>query len=56
MATFKVSYLFGDSFSNKGEFYVNNVYDEHDAVELGLYQNNLMETNIKIMSVDLISE
>jgi len=56
MATFKVAYLFGDSFSNKGEFYVNNVYDEHDAVELGLYQNNLMDTSVKITSVELISE
>ena len=56
MATFKVAYLFGDSFSNKGEFYVNNVYDEHDAVELGLYQNDLMDTNIKIVNVELICE
>lgn len=56
MATYKVSYLFGDSYSSKGEFYVDNVYDEHEAVELGLYKNDLMDTDVKIMDVELVCE
>ena len=56
MATFKISYLYGDSYSSKGNIYVKNVYDEYDAVEVGLYQNDLNNKDVKITSVEFICE
>jgi len=55
MATYKVSYLYGDSYSSKGEFYVDNVYDEYDAVEVGIYKHGLTD-EVKITKVELICE
>jgi len=54
MATYKISYLFGNSYSSKGEVYVNNVYDEYDAVEIAVYKNNLHDA--KIINVEFICE
>lgn len=55
MATYKVSYLDNDSYSQRGEYYADNVVDEYDAVEHVINKYGLSE-NIRILSVDLISE
>lgn len=55
MATYKISYLCGDSYSSKGEIYVDNVYDEYDAVEVGMYKHGLTD-EVKITKVEFICE
>lgn len=55
MATYKVSYLVDDSYSKPGEVYIDNVYDEYDAVEIAIYRYGLKD-NCKITSVDFICE
>lgn len=56
MATYKISYLDGDSYSNRGEYYIDNVIDEYDAVENMVICYHLNPNTIKILSVDFISE
>ena len=55
MATYKISYMIGDSFSNKGERYIDNVIDEYEAVESMIVKYNLPE-NIKINKIELVCE
>lgn len=55
MATYKISYLEGDSYSTKGEHYVDNVFDEYEAVDYMIYTYNL-SNDIKILNIELITE
>ena len=55
MATYKISYLEDDSYSTKGEHYVDNVLDEYEAVEHMIY-NYGMSNDIRILNIELISE
>lgn len=54
MATYKISYLNGDSYSTRNESYVDNVIDEYDAVEKLVNEYNLGD--IRVLKIDLISE
>ena len=56
MATYKISYLDGESYSHRGEHYINNVVDEYDAVENMINFYHLNTDNVKILSVDLVCE
>lgn len=56
MATYKISYLDGISFSHKGEHCVDNVVDEYDAVEKMINQHGLDPENLKVLDVQLICE
>ena len=55
MATYKISYISGDSYLKKGEVYVSNVLDENDAVEMAIYKGGL-DNEARIMNVELICE
>ena len=54
MATYKISYLFDNSYSSKGEVYISNVSDEYDAVDIASYKYDLNDA--KITNVELICE
>ena len=55
MATYKVSYIEGDSYMKTGSVFVDNVFDEYEAVEIAIYKYGLPE-NIKINNVELVCE
>lgn len=55
MATYKITYVIGDTYLEKHDIYVDNVYDEYDAVEVGMYKHNL-PNSAKILKVDFICE
>ena len=55
MATYKISYLIGESYSNKNSHYVDNVIDEYDAVEQMLNNHNL-PSDTQILKVELVCE
>ncbi len=56
MATYKISYLDGDSFSHRGDHYIDNVIDEYDAVEKMVNLYNLDVNNLKVLNVQLVCE
>lgn len=41
MATYKISYLVDASYAKQGHLYVDNAYDENDAIELAVYKYGL---------------
>lgn len=55
MATYKITYVKGDTYLTKKECYVDNVYDEYDAVEVGMYKYGLGD-DCKILNVQFICE
>lgn len=55
MATYKISYLVDASYAKQGYLYVDNVYDENDAIEMAVYKYGL-EPWKKIKDVTLVCE
>ena len=55
MATYKILYTLDNSYVEKHEVYVDNVYDEYDAVEVGMYKFSI-PNSAKILKVDFICE
>jgi hypothetical protein len=55
MATYKISYISGDSYLKKGEVYISDVLDENDAIEMAIYKEGL-DSEAKVMNVELICE